>query len=169
MEGSEAAITNLRIELAQQKTIAHALALSHEPGTGGSTGKGPELFSGNFKDLRSFVMKLRLKTSNWTDEQTKLKYAVNLLSDKALDQVAHLVTPNGVTLNTLEEVIDILTLAFDNPNRVADAEHKLRTLRQGTKSFSDYFAEFQRYASEVSWNDDAKLSTLRGGLSQQML
>ena len=63
-EGSGTAINALRTELAQQKTIAHALALSHEPGTGGSTSKGPELFSGNFKVLRSFIMKLRLKTSN---------------------------------------------------------------------------------------------------------
>jgi len=51
---------------------------------------------------------------------------------------------------TLDDLIAILKLAFDNPNRIANAVYKLRNLRQGNKSFSNYYAEFQRYASEVT-------------------
>lgn len=83
VQTAEIIVTNLRLELGQQRIVAHVLAMAQDAGTGGSTGKGPKTFTGNFNDFRSFLLKLQLKTSSWTDEQTKLKYAVNLLSDKA--------------------------------------------------------------------------------------
>jgi len=58
--------------------------------------------------------------------------------------------------------------AFGNPNRVAEAEYKLKTITQGSREFSAYHAEFQRYASEVIWDEVSKWSALRTGLSYEL-
>ena len=70
-----------------------------------------------------------------------------------------------VNLSNLAALIAILDTAFGNPNRVAEAESKLSTLQQGTREFALYYAEFQRYAADVKWDEVAKLSALRRGLS----
>ena len=64
----------------------------------------------------------------------------------------------------MEALIDILEEAFGNPNCMAEAEAKLYSLQQGNYEFTSYYAEFQRYASEVKWDKTAKLFALRRGL-----
>jgi len=73
-----------------------------------------------------------------------------------------------VNLANLEALITILNNAFGNPNRVAEAEHKLNTIMQGSRDFCSYYAEFQRYASEVTWEEASKWSSLRRGLSYEL-
>src|SRR5437763_11809578 len=97
--------------------------------------------------------------------QVKLYYAFNALSEPAAAQVLPYVRDNRVDLTDLAALIRILENAFGNPNRVRDAENKLFSISQGNKDFSAYFAEFQRYAAEVSWNDNAKMTALCRGIS----
>jgi len=113
-------------------------------------------------------MQLRLYTASLTDEQTKLRLAINCLEGDALDQVRMYVQGTQVNLANLEALITILNNAFGNPNRVAKAEHKLNTTMQGSRDFCSYYAEFQRYASEVTWEQAAKWSSLRRGLSYEL-
>ena len=68
----------------------------------------------------------------------------------------------------MEALIDILEEAFGNPNHVAEAEATLCSLQQGNCEFISYYAEFQRYASEVKWDEMAKLSVLRRGLAYRL-
>ena len=68
----------------------------------------------------------------------------------------------------MEALIDILEEAFSNPNRVAEVEAKLCSLQQGNHEFTSYYAEFQRSASEVKWDETAKLSALRRGLTYHL-
>ena len=113
-------------------------------------------------------MQLRLHTAAYTDEQTKLRLAVNCLEGVALDQIRMYVQGNQVNLVNLEALITILNNAFGNPNRVAEAEHKLSTITQGSRDFSGYIAEFQRYASEVPWDEPSKLAAMKRGLSYEI-
>ena len=113
----------------------------------------PKEFDGTRSKLQSSIMQLRLHTASCTDEQTKLRLAINCLEGDALDQVRMYVQGTQVNLANLEALITILNNAFGNPNRVAEAEHKLNTIMQGSRDFCSYHAEFQRYASEVSWEE----------------
>ena len=85
-----------------------------------------------------------------------------------MDQVQQYVKANRFDLENVEALIDILEEAFGNLNRVAEAEAKLCSLQQGNCEFTCYYAEFQRYASEVKWDETAKLSALRRGLTYRL-
>jgi len=65
----------------------------------------------------------------------------------------------------MEALITLLENAFGDPDRVRTTERNLQSLRQKNRNFSDYLADFQRYAAEVSWNDTAKRTSLYEGLS----
>jgi len=71
---------------------------------------------------------------------------------------------NQVNLPHLAVFIAIMETAFGNLNRVAEAEHKLNTIIQVSRDFASYVAEFQRYASEVNWDEPSKLSSLKRGV-----
>ena len=58
--------------------------------------------------------------------------------------------------------------AFGDPDRVRTAERNLQSLRQTNCNFSDYLADFQRYAAKVSWNDAVKRTSLYEGLSAEL-
>lgn len=128
----------------------------------------PQLFDGTRSKLRPFITQLRVKAATYSDEQAKLRLAINCLTGEALDQIQAYVTGNSINLEDLESLINILDIAFGNPNRVAEAEAKLSTIQQGNREFSTYYAEFQRYAAEVIWDEPSRLSALKRGLSYRL-
>jgi len=128
----------------------------------------PKEFDGTRSQLQAFIMQLRLHTATFTDEQAKLRLAVNCLTGDALDQARIYVQNDRVNLANLAAFITVMENAFGNPNRVAEAEYKLKTITQGSREFSAYHAEFQRYANEVTWDEVSKWSALRSGLSYEL-
>jgi len=78
------------------------------------------------------------------------------------------VQADQVNLANLAAFITVMENAFGNPNRVAEAQHKLNTIMQGSRDFCSYHAEFQRYASEVTWEEASKWASLQRGLSCEL-
>src|SRR5258705_10890185 len=109
-----------------------------------------------------------MKVATFPDEQAKLRLAINCLTGDAMDQIQQYIKDDSVGLKDLAALIEILEEAFRNPNQVAEAEAKLCNLQQGSREFTAYYAEFQRYASEVKWDETAKLSALRRGLAYRL-
>lgn len=129
----------------------------------------PDKFSGEKDKLREFTMQLQLKTQTIQDEQDRLRYAISRLSGPALSQVAPFIRPNNINLIDITALLRILESAFGDPDRIATAEQKIDNLKQKNKDFASYYAEFQRYASDLDWNESAKLSALRRGLSTELM
>ncbi len=128
----------------------------------------PEIFSGEREKLREYVTKLRIKTQSMPDDQAKLRYAISTVSGLAFDQVAAFVENNKVKMKDIAEFVTTLENAFGDVDRAATAASKMSTIRQGNREFSAYYAEFQRYAAELNWNEEAKLAALRRGLSIEL-
>ena len=131
----------------------------------------PDKFDGQRSKLRGFLVKLRLKLQEpkaFRDEQAKLRYIVGRLEGLALDQVMSFVIPSGIDFDTVDDMIDHLKTCFDDPDRMGTATRALRTTKQGTRDFATYFAEFQRYALQVDWNQAAIRSALKDGLSTEL-
>ena len=129
----------------------------------------PKEFSGETDKLRPFLAQLRLKASTLSDEQSRLRLAVSVLSGAALDQVMPYLKDDSVDLPDLAALITLLEQAFDNPNRIADANRKLLSLVQANNTpFSVHYAEFQRYAAEGSWDEQAKLVLLKSSLCPRL-
>ena len=68
----------------------------------------------------------------------------------------------------MEALITLVENAFGDPDRVRTTKRSLQSLRQKNRNFSDYLADFQRYAADVSWNDAAKRTSLYQGLSAKL-
>ena len=65
-------------------------------------------------------------------------------------------------------IFDQLTRVYDNPNKVREAEDKLK---QGTNSLQTYVAKFERPLYEArgqNWPDVNKISTFRNSLNSMI-
>ena len=128
----------------------------------------PEKYMGDRGKLRPFLTQLRLKVALYPDDQSKLRYVVSLLEDRALDQITPHIEDDRIDLDDLAELIGILETAFGDPNRVTTAARKLRSLWQANWDFSTYYIEFTRYAADTNWNKAAKRSQLEEGLCHEL-
>jgi len=168
----EGAITNLRTQIDNQQTTINTLSRLQAPDAQlqglRENIPDPDKFDGTRSKLRTFLTHLRLKASSFTDEQAKLRLAVSCLTGEAMDQVQAYVINDRIDLANLAALITILETAFGNPNRVAEAEAKLRTIQQGSRDFNSYYAEFQRHAAEVTWDEPSKLAHLKGGTAARL-
>jgi len=102
------------------------------------------------------------------DVQHRLAYAVGFLKGKAYEQILPLIDEGNINIVSVEALITLLENAFGDPDRVRTAERNLQSLRQKNRNFSDYLADIERYAGEVSWNDAAKQTSLYEGLSAEL-
>ncbi len=103
----------------------------------------------------------------------KLVYVMNRLEGTAMDQLMPYITVDEekgtrIDLESYEDLIRILEGAFGDPNRKVTDQKTLMTLRQRDRPFYEYWAEFQRYASETRYNTKAKISFLTSGLSVEL-
>jgi hypothetical protein len=131
----------------------------------------PDRFDGSRSKLRGFLGQLRLKVSDrqrFPNDQDQLRYAASRLEGPALDQVLPYLRDDRVDLANFAALIKILENAFDDPDRAGTAQRRLRSLKQGNKEFSVYYAEFQRYAPETGWDEVAKRFALQEGLSRDL-
>ena len=86
-----------------------------------------------------------------------------------MDQVRPYVHNDRIDLEDLSALVELLEMAFGNPYQKAEAKARLITISQGSREFAAYYAKFTRYAAEVTWDEEAKLALLRGGLNNQLL
>jgi len=169
----EQAQINTQVSLRQMTAIAATLqvAADHAPRPRTQRMSDPALFDGTRDKLRPFLTTLHLKLcepGSVPDEQAKLRYAVGRLEGAALDQVTQYMRTDTIDLPDIGSLVATLEAAFGDPDRTGTAERKIRQLRQLNKDFSAYYAEFQRYAADVTWNDAARMSALRDGLNNEL-
>ena len=71
-------------------------------------------------------------------------------------------------MENLEALIGKLQAAFGDPDRKATAKKRLLTLKQTTKDFPTFYAEFSRYAAETNWDVNAKRGLMRNALCYEL-
>jgi len=132
----------------------------------------PQELDGSQDQLRPLIAQLRTTflrdAHKCVDVQHRLAYAVGFLKGKAYEQILPLIDEGNINIASVEALITLFENAFGDPDRVSTAERNLQSLRQKNGDFSDYLADFQRYAAEVSWNDAAKRTSLYEGLSAEL-
>jgi hypothetical protein len=94
-------------------------------------------------------MKLAGNASHFPNPQHQLRYTFGLLVGQAFMQVEAYITNEGNNLTDVPALITVLEMAFRDPDHVVTAERKLEILKRTNYDFSTYYAEFQRYATDV--------------------
>ena len=72
------------------------------------------------------------------DVQHRLAYAVGFLKGKAYEQILSLINEGNINIASVEALITLLEKAFGDRDRVRTPERNLQTLRQKSRTFSDY-------------------------------
>ncbi|BCR83504.1 uncharacterized protein ACHE_80210S [Aspergillus chevalieri] len=145
----------------------------------------PEKFNGQSLKfdtwLASMKAKLRIDAPAIGDAVAQFYYVYLNLESKVqalvLPQLSYAEDTNTWDYNT---ILDQLSLVYDNPNKVQEAEDYLLVLKQDSgESVAAYIAKFERILYEAKgkdWPDVTKISafrkglnpTLRGRLNQQL-
>ena len=170
-------VTTLTQELTDARDVSRALAAAAGNAPAALREKpenmpDPVKFHGARSELRPFLVQLKIKlaanAARFPTAQHALGYAVGLLGGTALAQLIPYVNGAMINLPDMDAFYAILDDAFGDPDRVATATRELENLKQANREFSLYYADFQRLASELDWNDSAKRHALTRGLCNEL-
>src|SRR5690606_2133797 len=135
----------------------------------------PVLFSGEggqkaFDEwLASMVIKFDIDSDRFDGNRHKLAYLFGRTEGAAKQLLKpYFSSDASIALDNVESAYKILRQQFEDPDRIRTAEFEIKRLRQRNSPFSEYLSQFTRLAAELNWNDEAKLSLLREGISQEL-
>jgi hypothetical protein len=132
----------------------------------------PEPFDGNRKMLRGFLNQLRLiwqvQPASYPTDSIKVALLGSLLKGPALQWISPLLETNDSRLNSLSSMITLLESTFGDPDRSNTASRKIENLQQGRRPVSTYASEFRIIASDLDWNEPAKMYWFHKALNEDV-
>ena len=97
-------------------------------------------------------------------EFLKMSYIQGLVADNALAQISSRLDDDATRpFTTAKEMPDVLTASFGNINKnfeKQEARGAYRFLCQGTRDFSSFWAEFQRFTQELDHSEATLIDEL---------
>ena len=104
----------------------------------------PERYDGNHEKLPLFkshlLMKLQRDDARFPTKQHKLRYTVGLLQGNAFAQIQPYILKTTINFTNVTALLDVLEVAFGDPDRTGTAERKLESLKQAIRDFSTYYS-----------------------------
>ena len=143
---------------------------------GNNTFDNPSLkdgFSGNRKYLKGFLAKMELIFALYPDtyssDSLKVAYIISRLYGDALNWAATLINNNDRSLNNYSLFISRLKSVYGEYDSTFVANQNLRTIKQKQLGrISGYINQFNKYADESNWNEEAKMDAFIAGLHNQV-
>ena len=150
----------LEHEYYDQAVLSHKKSHHQEPKI-----PDPPMFSGERKDLLSFLTKCQMKfdaqPSRFPEEKDKILYAGSRLDGTPFSWFQPLIAtasdktkPTAPELASFKVFSDALTVLYGDPNLEATAVREIRRLHQ-TGSAAEYAAKFESKKQYIQWNDEA--------------
>lgn len=135
----------------------------------------PERFEGRARDWETWSLsmraKLRIDGTAIGDGAAQLHYVYASLDIKVQGLVlAFMRKAEREGAQDPFALIQYLERIYDDPNKARKAGQRLREMEQGSMSLATYLPRFERTLFEAgaeAWPDDAKITTLVGGLSKE--
>ena len=160
-----AAIRGLRLEVG---ALREAPGRSHvEPQV-----SLPSKFDGGRERCRDFVNQVRLifrlQPARYPDDRTKIGFIGTLLTGTAAAWFSPHFEADLEIMSNLELFLEGLEEAFGDLDRASVAANKIRRLRQGQNSVSEYAAAFRRICSDLEWGEGAFVDQFRWGLRDEV-
>ncbi|TKA50332.1 hypothetical protein B0A49_13656, partial [Cryomyces minteri] len=116
-------------------------------------------FHGDRNKYTEFIANVRLKVANEPD--TDVTYIMSRLKGSAFHQVLPHIKDGVSSITSVEALISILDSAYADPQKRVNATRELTTLRQKSRPFPEFIADFRRLQAEVNFNEEALLGILQ--------
>ena len=131
------------------------------------------LFEGNRASSREFLMQLEIvfsgQPTRYAADRAKITYALSRMRGPAFAYFyPQLSSANGIPYATYQEFREAFLVAFDDPNRVLEAERAINALRQGRRPASAVISEVRRLSIDLGWGEAALISALYRSLHEEI-
>jgi len=130
-------------------------------------------FAGDRRYLKGFLAKMNLifmiNPERFENDETKIIYIISRLYGNAMNWAASLIENQDPCLFNYEAFIARMKSVYGDYDSTFTANQRLRSIKQ--KRLGDirnYILEFNRYADESSWNEEAKMDAFLAGLQDQI-
>lgn len=142
--------------------------------TGGkdATMTDPELYHGERQKLRTFItaceLKFGVQERTFRTERSKISYAISRTRGAAWDWASASVQDGRTSYDTWKSFTEALRKAFGEVDSREVARKKLQACRQGNRSASAYWAEFQKYKNDLNYDDQVYIDYFHDGLNYEV-
>ena len=102
------------------------------------------------------------------DDRHKMMYITPLLEGNAHRMIYPYIVNDRINFITIKKVWHIFDCAYDDPDCQGTAERELAMLKQGTREFLAYFANFQCIMAELQLDPFAKSAGLHQGMAGKL-
>ena len=128
----------------------------------------PKKFNYTRSKFQGFVNQVQLITilqpQRYPTDATHVGLVGTLLTGQALSWFAPLFEKNVAILGNFEAFLGAFSEAFGEHDKIRSATTKIRSLRQGTRSASNYGSEFRQLACDINWDELALISQFYSNL-----
>ena len=132
----------------------------------------PERFDGTREKLRTFISQVKLlfelQPRKYSTDKVKVGLTGTLLTGVAAAWFCPLFENNSPVLQDFNLFVQELQQTFGDYDREITAANKIRMLRQGDNTASQYTAEFRMLASDLDWGENALIDQFRRGLNDNV-
>ena len=105
--------------------------------------------------------KLQANEAHMPTKSLKKSYVQSRVADNALAQLSTRLEKEATqSFATAKKMFDVLTASFGDTNRKRNACMEYRSLRQGTRDFNTFWAQFQRLAAELDHSEETLIDDL---------
>ena len=130
-------------------------------------------FAGDRRFLKGFLAKFELifflYPERYQDEESKVIYAISRLYENAMNWAASLIEKNDPCLHNYQSFKEKMKTFYGNVDFAFVANQMLKSIKQQhLGGVRGYILEFNRYADESDWNEQAKMDAFISGLNQQV-
>jgi len=130
-------------------------------------------FAGNRKYLKGFLAKINLVfmlyPDRYQEEESKVIYLISRLYGNAMNWAATLIENEDPCLYNYQSFVEKLKAFYGYNDAIFVANQNLRTIKQhNLGGIRGYILEFNKYAGESNWNEEAKIDAFIAGLHNQI-
>jgi hypothetical protein len=113
--------------------------------------------------------KLLANGDYYPTDSLQIAYTESRIGGEAAKYIAPRLRATALNrFRTAEEIFDYLTQVYRDPNRRHTTQRAYLKLYQGRRSFAEFWAEFQRLAAELDYNQTSMIDDLRFKLNPSL-
>jgi len=130
-------------------------------------------FAGDRKFLKGFLAKIELVfllyPDRYEEDEAQVIYLISRLYGHAMNWAASLIENRDPCLTNYQSFVSKLKAFYGNSDAVYTANQMLRTLRHHhIGGIRGYILEFNKYADDSNWNEEANMDAFLAGLRAEV-